>query len=140
MAGEFEAIDKPEQTVQVGGRTFTVRPLTVGQLPAFTRALKAALPALGPLLAGPTESDVKAMVPALTELVADHGESLIEAMSVALRVPKNEIESLDPLEFVALVLPVIRINADFFARRLQPVLLQAIVAGANGGGQTQSKP
>lgn len=142
MAGEFDAIDKPEQTVEVGGRTFTVRPLTIGQLPAFTRALKPVMPALGPLLGGAEGRNPVELLPALTELIAEHGDALIEAVALALRVPRKDVEELDPMAFLALILPVIKVNADFFARRLQPVLIQALGAGAgaSGGGQTPSKP
>lgn len=141
MAGEFDAIEKPLERVQVGGRTFEVRPLTIGQLPAFTRHIRPLAGALQPLLAGDGAADGD-FVATLLDLVSDHGDAMIEAASVALRVPRADIEALDPLEFVSLLLPIVRINADFFARRLQPALRAAIgqAAAINGGGQTPSKP
>lgn len=139
MPGEFDAIEKPEQQVEVGGRTFTIRPLTIGQLPAFTRHIRPMAGSIPPLLEGTESAD---FVGTLLGLIADHGDGLLDAAAIALRVNRSELETLDPMEFVALLLPIVRVNADFFARRLQPALRQAMGAGAAmlGGGPTPSKP
>jgi hypothetical protein len=141
MPGEFDAIEKPEQQVEVGGRTFVVRPLTIGQLPAFTRHIRPMAGAIAPLLDG-AQGEQGDLMATLLDLITEHGDGLIEAAAIALRVKRGEIESLDPMEFLQLLLPVVKVNADFFARRLQPALRQAMgeAAASRGGGQTPSKP
>lgn len=142
MPGEFDAIEKPEQQVEVGGRTYMVRPLTIGQLPAFTRHIRPMAGAIAPLLLDGHQSEQSDLMATLLDLITEHGDGLIDAAAIALRVKREEIEGLDPMEFLQLLLPVVKVNADFFARRLQPALRQAMgeAAASRGGGQTPSKP
>lgn len=133
---DLEVLAPAEVKVQAGGRAFTVRPLTVGQLPAFTRALRPMLPAVQKALAGDGSVDPAA----IADLIADHGDALIDAVAIAVGVKRAAVEALDPLAFVELAAPVIKVNADFFARRLHPAVMQAAQAMTAGAGSTSSSP
>lgn len=131
-ADPFACLPADPQVVQAGGSAYAIRPLTVGQLPAFTRALKPALPALNGLFASEAELGAEQ----IAGLVADHGDSLITAVAIALKAPRPDIEELDLVEFMTLLPAIIKVNADFFARSLRSA--QAITEAVIGAGPTPS--
>lgn len=88
---------------QVGG--VEVRPLTLRQLPAFSRAVGPVLPLL---LAGQ-------IVAAITEDL----DAVLAAVSAATGIPVSELPE-DPAAFVELASAVLEVNVDFFTRRLLP--------------------
>lgn len=94
-----------ERRVALRSGTLTVRPLTLRQLPAFSRAVQPVLPWL---LAGQ-------IVAALTE----DGDAVIAAIAAATGLAAQDMPE-DPAEFVALAGAVIEVNVDFFTRRLLP--------------------
>jgi hypothetical protein len=121
---ELETLDPAPRTVSAGGETIEVRALTIGQLPAFVRALR---PALGLLEGG--EVDVVA-------LVAEHGEAVIEAVSVATGRDYAWLAGLAPDAFAVIAGAVLEVNMDFFVRRLAPALnriLETATAGPGAG-------
>jgi hypothetical protein len=84
----FDVLDVPAQSLDYAGTTFTISPITVGQLPAFVRGIR---PALGALVAldsvlesGGDDND---LTDAFLDLIAEHGEGLQEAMAVATGQP-----------------------------------------------------
>lgn len=94
-----------------------IRPLTVGQLPAFSKAVSPILPAL---LSGQ-------IMPAL---MADP-DALVAAVAVSTGLEAAGLRAMDPVEFVALAQAMVEVNVDFFARRLLPAARaaeQAILA------------
>lgn len=91
------------QVRQVG--SVTVRPLTLRQLPAFSRAVTPILPWL---LAGQ-------IVAAITEDL----DALLATISVATGIPVADLPE-DAAEFVDLASAVVEVNVDFFTRRLLP--------------------
>lgn len=133
---DLDVLEPTEVKVVAGGRTFTVRPLTVGQLPAFARALRPVLPALQRALGGNGAVDPAA----IADLIADHGDALIDAVAIAAGAKRKDVEALDPLAFIELATPVIRVNADFFSRRLRPAVAAAAQAMTHGAGSTSSSP
>lgn len=133
---DLEVLDPPGQKVTVAGRSVTVRPLTIGQIPRFARAIRPA----APLLTGDQDIDWLA-------LVAEHGDSLIEAAAVATGIESKEIESLPPDEFVLLCGAIFESNVLFFVQRLAPAMERAsdrvVAATATipvGAGAIPSKP
>lgn len=145
MAGEFDAIETPE--VVIGA--FTVRPITIERLPAFTRALRPILPSLSTLI-DIEEQDPEIMAEAIMEVTSEHGDRLIDAVAAAVAESASTIVAaravvgkLDPAAFVSLMLAVLKVNADFFARRLLPEIArarEAAQAATTGAGQTPPKP
>jgi hypothetical protein len=127
---EFSAIAPIGATVNFCGQEIEITPLKVGQLPKFARAIRGI--DLGKLTAVETGE-----MGVLMDLVADHGEQIIEATSIATGLSVGAIEKADVDELIVLALTVIRINADFFARRLTPAMRTAAGQAATlGDGQT----
>jgi len=127
---DFAAIERVEKAITVGGRDLTLRPLTIGQLPGFARALKAALPAIAALM----EDGRKVDAEAIADLIAEHGENVLEALAIASRLPRADVDALDPVAALELVAEVLAINRDFFVRRLAPALTKAREAVTTAGG------
>lgn len=134
MADDLSVIDPISTSVEFRGATRDISPLKVGQLPKFARAIK---PIGGEAFSGIINGDLSG----LFDLIADHGEAIIDAASVASGIDRAEIEQADVDELVHLAAVIIKVNADFFARRLTPALRKAAAqAATNGDGQTQSMP
>jgi hypothetical protein len=132
----LEAIE-PQNTraVAIQGKMVTVRPIRVGQIPAFSRALARASGLLGMLTKDVAPEDMIAMI-------GDHGDALIDAAQVALGIPRETLEQSEPGEFIECVAAVITVNRDFFARQVSPALLARLheSAGQSGVGSTPSTP
>jgi hypothetical protein len=101
------------------GRTITVRPVTMGQLPKFIAAVKPLLGVIGGLPQGAPELVMFAAL-------AEHGEAVNQALAITTKLPLEELEELGPDDGLALVLAVFRVNRDLFQRRLLPMLAQAL--------------
>jgi hypothetical protein len=115
------------------GREVTIRPLKVGQLPAFAKAV-------GPILAAVPASTGGFEDVDIVGLVATHGEALIAACVVASGIPETEIRDAEIDEFMLLIADVISVNADFFRRRMpQAGPKLAGILSSLGDGSTPSK-
>lgn len=131
MAGDdLEVLDPTPTAVQFRGREVVIKPLKVGKLPAFARAVKPLASAFE-RIDGLTAAD-------MLELIADHGDSIVTAISIASGIDKAELEDSDPVELLAIVTPVVRANADFFRLRLLmagkiPAMAGAKKASAGAG-------
>jgi hypothetical protein len=111
---DLDILDPPGHTVTVAGQPITIKPLTIGQLPRFARAIQPAWPQL----AGDGEPD-------WLPLVAEHGEALIVAAAVATGIESKDIEAMAPDEFVLLWGALFATNMDFFLQRLAPAMKRA---------------
>lgn len=96
----------------VGGKNVTVAPLMVRQVPGFTRALG---PAAQAVFAGD-----------LMGAVTTHGEALIEAVAIATGESAEWLGELAPDDFLVLLGEVMEVNADFFFRRVAPVMAKVV--------------
>ncbi len=92
----------------IGGKNVTVAPLKVRQIPPFVRAIG---PAATQLFSGD-----------LAGALGAYGDDLVRAVSVATDQPEAWLGDLDADEFLRLVGEVVEVNADFFGRRVAPVL------------------
>lgn len=120
----LEVIQPAVGEVTLGdGRTLTVRPVTMGQLPKFIAAAEPLLGAIGGL---PKDAGELAMFAAL----AKHGEAVNQALAITTGLPLEDVEALGPDDGLALVLAVFRVNRDLFQRRLWPMLAQALNGNA----------
>lgn len=132
MPGEFDAIETPTSAIEVGGQAFRLAPITIGTLPAFTRAIRPVVPSIVPLLDLDEATDPILLSELIMDLVGESGERLIEAVSLALAdsvegapAERARVSKLNPADFVILALAVIKVNADFFAQRLLPAITKA---------------
>ena len=119
----FAALPPVPVSVAISGEHIDLTPLKVGEVPAFARAVQ-------PIAASLSAS------PDWLALMAEHGEAAIAAIAVATRRPVEWVAGLDLDEAVRLAEAVFGVNADFFIRRLLPIVTQA----AARIGQTLESP
>lgn len=131
---EFEAIEPSSNRVHKWrDREVTIRPLKVGQIPGFAKAV-------GPILAAVPASTGGFEDVDIVGLVGTHGEALIAACVIASGIPEAEIRDADLDEFMLLIADVISVNADFFRRRIpQAAPKLAGIFSTLGDGSIPSK-
>lgn len=108
----YAALPPVPTSIVIGGETLDITPIKVGELPVFARAVQ---PVAVHLSASPD----------WLAIIASHGEALIDAMSIAIRRPREWVAGLDLDEALRLAHAVFEVNADFFLRRLMPVITDA---------------
>lgn len=145
MTDAMDVLDPGAAVVEYRGERLEIQPLTIGQLPKLVRMAK---PLIDALLA---TDDLEALTSAaggagvdddglelLLALVGDHGDTVYEAAAHCVARPAEWVARGDVAEFVALAAAIVRVNRDFFTRRLAPLLASRPAAVASGGGKTAS--
>ena len=132
---EFEAI-APSLAIphQWQGREVVIRPLKVGQIPGFAKAV-------GPILASvPAQSGAWGDMD-IVSLIGTHGEALIAACAIAAPgIPESEIREAELDAFMSLIADILSVNVDFFRRRMpQAAPKLADTLSKLGDGLTPSK-
>ena len=103
--------------LSVAGEQISVKPLKVGQMPAFLRVIS---PVMKHLSAGEID---------WLELFGERGDDLLTAIAIAVGKPRAWIDELAADEAMLLAAKVIEVNADFFTRTVMPRLDGALAAG-----------
>jgi hypothetical protein len=100
------------QTVElvIDGEPLAIRPLKVGQLPAFLRAITPVMQYLG-------GDGIDWLA-----LFGERGDDLLTAVSIAIGKPRGWVDALDADEAILVAAKVIEVNADFFTRTVMPRL------------------
>ena len=100
------------QTVElvIDGEPLAIRPLKVGQLPAFLRAITPVMQYLG-------GDGIDWLA-----LFGERGDDLLTAVSIAIGKPRGWVDALDADEAILVAAKVIEVNADFFSRMVMPRL------------------
>ena len=122
------------QTVElvIDGEPLAIRPLKVGQLPAFLRAITPVMQYLG-------GDGIDWLA-----LFGERGDDLLTAVSIAVGKPRAWVDELAADEAILLAAKVIEVNADFFTRTVMPRLdgliarTGATAAMATGGSTPSS--
>ena len=96
--------------VAVYGETLVIKPLKVGQVPAFLRAIS-------PVMHQITAADVDWLA-----LFGERGEDLLSAIAIAVGKPRSWVDDLAADDAILLAAKVIEVNADFFTRQVIPRL------------------
>lgn len=122
MSDDLNVIAPAATAATFNGREIQIRPLKVGQLPAFARAIKP----LGGSIEGIATGAQVLGVATILAMVADHGEAVVEAVSIATGVPAAELNDSTPDQLAELIVLVLKVNADFFKGRLTPAILGAV--------------
>lgn len=94
----------------IGGQALSVKPLKVGQMPAFLRAVS-------PAMAHLTRGEIDWLL-----LFGEHGDDLLSAIGIAVGKPRLWVDELAADEAILLAAKVIEVNADFFTRTVLPRL------------------
>lgn len=134
MSKDFDALTHPPVEVTYRGETLQVTPITLGELPAFARAVSpaaGALLALGKSFEGGDEMSLAAM-----ELLEVHGPAVTELVALGVRRPAEWVRGATrPEELLSLLGVIMQVNADFFRRHLvlAHIRLQGEAAAAGTG-------
>ena len=123
---DLEALIPQGVEVVIAGESIAIKPLKVGQLPAFLRAIA---PVMGRLV----EPNINWL-----ELFGNHGEGLLEAIAIAVGKPRAWVDDLAADDAVLIAAKVIEVNADFFTRQVMPKL--GGIMGQLPGNQAGSTP
>ena len=94
----------------IDGEPLAIRPLKVGQLPAFLRAITPVMQYLG-------GDGIDWLA-----LFGERGDDLLTAVSIAVGKPRAWVNELAADEAILLAAKVIEVNADFFTRTVIPKL------------------
>jgi len=94
----------------IDGEPLAIKPLKVGQMPAFLRAIS-------PVMHQITATDIDWLA-----LFGERGEDLLSAISIAVGKPRGWVDDLAADEAIVLAAKVIEVNADFFTRQVIPKL------------------
>lgn len=117
------------------GETITVKPITVGQLPRFVKAIRPAFGALVALApassspegeggqgAGDTKEGSDLDPVELLDLYAEHGPAINEAITICTGMKAEAVDSLQLDEAFSLLQALWTVNRDFFVHRVLPML------------------
>ncbi len=114
----------------IDGEPLVIKPLKVGQLPGFLRAISPVMQQISS-----TEIDWLA-------LFGERGDDLLSAIAIAVGKPRAWVDELAADEAILLAAKVIEVNADFFIQTVMPrldgVLAAGLKAPAAMGGSTPS--
>ena len=120
------------QTVElvIDGEPLAIRPLKVGQLPAFLRAITPVMQYLG-------GDGIDWLA-----LFGERGDDLLTAVSIAIGKPRGWVDALDADEAILVAAKVIEVNADFFSRMVMPrldgLIAQTSAVAATAGSTPSS--
>lgn len=129
MNATLETFAPVPRQLTVAGRDFALVPLRMRQLPAFHKAVAPVVPLI-------LEADY-------LRAATEHHAGMIEALTIATGADADWLGDLFPDQFLALMVTVIEVNLDFFARRLLPQVRQAaetVTRAATGRDGEPSSP
>ena len=113
--------------ITLAGETVSVKPLKVGPMPAFLRAIP------------PVMQKINGDGIDWLALFGQQGDDLLTAVSIAVGKPRAWVDDLAADEAIVLAAKVIEVNADFFTRTVMP-RLDDLFAQANAAAATGSTP
>lgn len=107
---DLEALIPQSIELVIDGEPLAIKPLKVGQMPGFLRAIS---PVMHQLIV--TDIDWLA-------LFGERGDDLLSAIAIAVGKPRAWVDELAADEAILLAAKVIEVNADFFTRTVIPKL------------------
>ena len=96
--------------ISLAGEIVAIKPLKIGQMPAFLRAITPVMQQIG-------GNGIDWLA-----LFGEHGDDLLTAVSIAIGKPRAWVDALDADEAILVAAKVIEVNADFFTRTVMPRL------------------
>ena len=96
--------------ISLAGDVVAIKPLKIGQMPAFLRAITPVMQQLG-------GNGIDWLA-----LFGEHGDDLLTAVSIAIGKPRAWVDALDADEAILVAAKVIEVNADFFTQTVMPRL------------------
>lgn len=142
---DMEVLFPEGKGVTVAGETLTVTPFKFGQLSKVTHLLAPIvrnLTACG-LVRIDTDGQKTSMAIAadwplrMVELMGEGGEDLLQLIAYAVGKPRAWLDTIEADQGIELGRAVVEVNADFFAKRILP-MLQPKAAESPSDGDTSS--
>ena len=109
---ELETLIPQPVELIVDGAPLAIKPLKVGQMPAFLRAIQ---PVMQHLVGDGRSTDIDWLA-----LFGERGDDLLSAIAIAVGKPRAWVDELAADEAIVLAAKVIEVNADFFTRAVIP--------------------
>jgi len=114
----------------IDGEPLAIKPLKVGQMPAFLRAIT-------PVMQRLTGGEIDWLA-----LFGERGDDLLSAIAIAVGKPRAWVDELAADEAILLAAKVIEVNADFFTRtvipRIDGLFARVTAVQAKAAGSTPS--
>lgn len=114
---DLDALVPQVAELVIDGEPLLIKPLKVGQLPGFLRAISPVMQQISS-----TEIDWLA-------LFGERGDDLLSAIAIAVNKPRAWVDELAADEAILLAAKVIEVNADFFTRTVMPRLDGVLAPG-----------
>ena len=124
---DLETLIPQAVEVVIDGEPLAIKPLKVGQMPAFLRAITPVMQQIG-------GDGIDWLA-----LFGERGDDLLTAVSIAVGKPRAWVDALDADQAILLAAKVIEVNADFFTRTVMPRLngeMGGLFAGTTATGAT----
>jgi hypothetical protein len=122
MTSELETLFPTGVQVELQGKQFNIRPFNFGQFPKVIKAITKASATAQELKV----TDGKITPEAALTILSESGEDLIVLLAEMLEVEKSFIEKLPMDEAVVLISAFFEVNADFFTKRVLPLIVKAM--------------
>lgn len=126
-----EVLDSRKLTLRIAGRELTLTPITLAEMPAIARAAR-------PVFAFLRDMDRTSGEDFIFDLFDLHTHEMVALIAPCARVETDWLITLSLDDAARIGEAVIRLNQDFFIRRLLPMLGAIRTAGAPATGATPS--
>lgn len=123
VTADVDVLAPASTSVAFAGQQVEILPIPAGRIPALIRTARPVIQALmdNNVLTGEgDELDINVMQ--IVNLIGDHGEQFFEALSLASGVGLAEVEAADIDDVVRLTQKCVRVNRDFFTKKVVPLL------------------
>jgi hypothetical protein len=114
----------------IDGEPLAIKPLKVGQMPSFLRAIT-------PVMQRLTGGEIDWLA-----LFGERGDDLLSAIAIAVGKPRAWVDELAADEAILLAAKVLEVNADFFTRtvipRIDGLFARVTAVQAKAAGSTPS--
>ena len=107
---ELEKLIPQATELILNGEALAIKPLKVGQMPAFLRAIS-------PVMQHLTHTEIDWLT-----LFGEHGNDLLSAIAIAVGKPRLWVDELAADEAILLAAKVIEVSGDFCPRTVMPKL------------------
>lgn len=127
---DLETLIPQAAELVIDGEPLAIKPLKVGQMPAFLRAITPVMQQIG-------GDGIDWLA-----LFGERGDDLLTAVSIAVGKPRAWVDELAADEAILLAAKVIEVNADFFTRTVMPrldgLIAQTSAVAATAGSTPSS--
>ncbi|AAU91185.1 conserved hypothetical protein [Methylococcus capsulatus str. Bath] len=127
---DLETLIPQSVELVIDGEPLAIKPLKVGQMPGFLRAIT-------PVMQHLTGGEIDWLA-----LFSERGDDLLSAIAIAVGKPRAWVDELAADEAILLAAKVLEVNADFFTRtvipRIDGLFARVTAVQAKAAGSTPS--